>query len=252
MSYHYDFFISYAREDNADGFVGEFVERLVANPDSEKLFGAKPRVFFDQEAVRDMDDWESKVQAEADASRFLVVLLSPNYFQSELCAAEFARRLKNKNCSSPSDAGIAIVQIADVPGLFDEGAVDVPQKLRMRFPDWVAKVRGRQIADDYDLRDRAGAAVDRALAALCRNGRDRIDADRSEELDALNAALDECACSGVALMESDHAQAREQFEKALEASRQIVELTPDDPQALRDLSVSYHNSYCNHQAILFN
>lgn len=47
MSYKHDYFISYAQEDNADGFVGEFVERLVKNSDLETLLGAKPRVFFD-------------------------------------------------------------------------------------------------------------------------------------------------------------------------------------------------------------
>ncbi len=32
MSFTYDYFISYAQEDNADGFVGAFVERLSASP----------------------------------------------------------------------------------------------------------------------------------------------------------------------------------------------------------------------------
>ena len=43
MSYQYDYFISYAQEDNADGFVEQFVERLV-NTLTSNPSGAEPRV----------------------------------------------------------------------------------------------------------------------------------------------------------------------------------------------------------------
>ena len=60
MIFNYDFFISYAGKDNEDGFVDEFVTRLEDNPDFEELFGAKPRIFFDKSAIRNIDDWERK------------------------------------------------------------------------------------------------------------------------------------------------------------------------------------------------
>jgi len=83
MSYDYDYFVSYAPKDNEDGFVEKFVERLANSSDFEKLLGAKPRVFFDAEAVRAEDDWESATRAGLEASRSLILLLSPNYFKPE-------------------------------------------------------------------------------------------------------------------------------------------------------------------------
>lgn len=72
MSYQYDYFVSYAREDNGVGLVGEFVDRLVDSPDFEPLLGAKARVFFDAKPVRDRVDWESRIRRGVDVGeRFL-------------------------------------------------------------------------------------------------------------------------------------------------------------------------------------
>jgi tetratricopeptide (TPR) repeat protein len=113
-----------------------------------------------------------------------------------------------------------------VPGLFDEGAVDVPQKLRMRFPDWVAKVRGRQIADDYDLRDRAGAAVDRALAALCRAGRGGAGSRESASAQEDGSSPDDDA-NGDADAPADQAPAGSDAKTSLEILEKAVEDHPD-------------------------
>ena len=182
MSTNYDYFISYAREDNEDGFVDEFVERLVNNPDFETLLGSAPRVFFNKEAILSMDDWESKIQAGLDASRSLVVLLSPNYFQSEYCAMEFERWLGgNEKRGSLPDAGVAVIQIADVPGLFDDGEANVPQELRDRFPNWISQLHERRVSDDFDLRERSAESINRALAALCRYCCDNVSSQDSAE-----------------------------------------------------------------------
>lgn len=171
MSYDYDYFVSYAPKDNEDGFVEKFVERLANSSDFEKLLGAKPRVFFDAEAVRAEDDWESATRAGLEASRSLILLLSPNYFQSELCALEFREWLESEKRRSLPDGEFAPIQIADVPGLRADGQVDVPQDLKGRFPNWVSELRKHSFSDDFDLRARSTESIDTALAALYRVGR---------------------------------------------------------------------------------
>jgi len=238
MSYKHDYFISYAQEDNADGFVGEFVERLVKNSDLETLLGAKPRVFFDQEAAGGADDWESAVRAGIDASRRLLVFLSPNYFKSERCAAEFARWLESDERRALPDSGITPILIADVPGLFDDGPVDVPQALLDRFPNWVSELRKRQISGDFDLRDGA-ASIDAALAALCRAGRDdagsRESASAAQE-DGSSPDDDEKNDADVA---DDSSQTSENYEKAVEKIEELFEENPDEIDQARVLNARY-------------
>ena len=220
MNYKYDYFISYAQEDVKDGFIGEFVERLAKNPDLEALLGAEPRVFFDQEAARNMDEWDDAVQAAIDASRVLIVLLSPNYFKSERCAMEFARWFEGAERGALPYTGIAPFQIADV---FDDGPVDVPQELQDRFPNWASVLRKSQIFADFDLRDRSAASIDRALAAL--GG------------PYLSDAYMELGCSSA--MAGDDKQAREHFAKALEIAKKAFERAPDDPKAMSSLRAAY-------------
>jgi hypothetical protein len=62
MDYKYDYFISYARRDNEDGFVDLFVENLEKNLKLRGLFGKKPSVFFDKETICNMDNWERKIR----------------------------------------------------------------------------------------------------------------------------------------------------------------------------------------------
>ncbi|MDD3590571.1 MAG: toll/interleukin-1 receptor domain-containing protein [Thermoguttaceae bacterium] len=220
MNYKYDYFVSYAQEDVKDGFIGEFVERLAKNPDLEALLGAKPRVFFDQEAARNMDEWDDAVQAAIDASRVLIVLLSPNYFKSERCAMEFARWFEGAERGALPYAGIAPFQIADV---FSDGPVDVPQELQDRFPNWASVLRKSQIFADFDLRDRLAASIDRALAAL--GG------------PYLSDAYMELGCSSA--MAGDDKQAREHFAKALEIAKKAFERAPEDPKAMSSLRAAY-------------
>ena len=173
MIYDYDYFISYAPKDNEDGIIDEFVERLRDNPDFVALFGAKPRIFFDKEAIRGMDDWEYRIRYGIDSSRFLIVFLSPSYFQSEMCAKEFDWWLEHETHSCVLGGGIAPLQLVDVPGLFS-GSVSIPQELQNRFPSWVSELRKRQSPVDFDLRERTTAKIVKTINALCRISRDRF------------------------------------------------------------------------------
>ena len=174
MTYNYDYFISYAHKDNEDGFVDEFVERLQKNPEMKALFGGPPRVFYDASELRNMDAWDRAVKDGLATSRLTIVLLSPNYFQNEYCGCEFAWWVERELHRCVLDEGIAPIQIANVPGLFSDGGAAVPQELQKRFPRWVSELRLRQCSDEFDLREYETAKIDRAVAALCRDSRDKV------------------------------------------------------------------------------
>jgi|BioPla2DNA2_1021312.scaffolds.fasta_scaffold03996_2 tetratricopeptide (TPR) repeat protein len=165
MIYNYDFFVSYASKDNENGSVKEFVDRLRKNSEFKDLLHAKPRVFFADESIRGMDDWERTIRDGIETSRFLIVLLSPNYFQSEMCAFEFEWWLEREIHHCVFREGIAPIQFIEVPGLFD-GTVDVRKDLQDRFPDWLSELRTRQSPQTFNLTLKT-ADLDETLDALC-------------------------------------------------------------------------------------
>ena len=270
MSYQYDYFVSYAQKDNEDGFVGQLVEQLVSKLGREKDSDAKPRVFFDNDAVRDAENWTSEVQGVLDASGALVVFLSPNYFHSERCALEFARWVENEERRSLPDSEIVIIQLDDVPGLFDDGPVDVPQELQARFPNWVSELRKSRVSGEFESGDRAPDDSDergqlRALRSSCfDSGQSAESEGKIEEarelyekaiaitVQLLEAEPDDLQETQILRALSFHLgdlsngegesdRAREYYEKALELSARVVEKTPDDPDALLNLSIGHEN-----------
>jgi tetratricopeptide (TPR) repeat protein len=165
MIYNYEFFVSYSNADNKDGFVRDFVNRLEQVPDFKKLFAPEPRVFYDKESILGMDDWESELQDAIETSRFLIVLLSPDYFQSEMCAKEFEWWVECEKRRYVLGEGIAPIRIVDVPNLLS-GTIDIPPNLQKTFPNWVSELRSRQIHDDFDLIRLDTSKFDRTFAAL--------------------------------------------------------------------------------------
>lgn len=269
MNYNYDYFISYAPEDNEDGFVDEFVKRLKDSAKLQKLFGPELRVFYDKGAVRRPDDWERKIQSALGTSRYMLVLLSPNYFQSERCAQELEWWVNDGTGQYLLGEGLLQIQIADTPGLFDneKGAkVAIPKDLRTRFPDWVFMLHDCEIEDPVDLRNHTTGSINRALAALYSAGRYDVrsedwakekktsrpqdgsspkDAKKSaaELPDDPQALFDLCVSynrTGAALeTDGKHKQAREHYEKAVEAGALSVELAPDNVEAAFYLGLTY-------------
>ena len=174
MIYNYDYFISYSRKDNETGFVDEFVKRLETRDDFKTLFGAPPRVFFDATTIQNMADWERVIKNGISTSRFLVVLLSPNYFQSKYCGHEFQWWLVREMHRCVLNEGTASIIIVNVPGLHNDGTVAIPQELRDRFPRWVTELGARQTSAEFNLSDYSTVKIDAALAALCRSSRDKV------------------------------------------------------------------------------
>ncbi|MBR0237195.1 MAG: toll/interleukin-1 receptor domain-containing protein [Thermoguttaceae bacterium] len=83
MPYNFDYFISYAHNDNktndgSPGFVDVFYQKLINSSEHQKMFGGKVKVFFDKEEIRSMSDWDNRIRSALASSRFLIALMSPN------------------------------------------------------------------------------------------------------------------------------------------------------------------------------
>lgn len=72
----YDFFVSYARADNRDGWISGFVEELLA--EHRKFTGGRSLVpFFDKQDIRGLDDWQHRLHHGLAASRLFLAFISP-------------------------------------------------------------------------------------------------------------------------------------------------------------------------------
>ena len=83
----YDLFISYARRDNADGWITQFLAALQAE---HRAFtgGREFKVFVDHEDIRSLDAWQSRIYESLAASRLFLAFVSPTFFASEWCRRE--------------------------------------------------------------------------------------------------------------------------------------------------------------------
>jgi hypothetical protein len=89
---NYDVFISYARRDDAQGWVSGLRDAIY---EDFRAFSSEPfRIFFDQSEIHSRQDWELRLRQGLRSSKVLLVCLSPNYLNSEYCKwewEEFAR-----------------------------------------------------------------------------------------------------------------------------------------------------------------
>lgn len=104
-------FISYRRSD------GPLVARLV-----EQLERSDVRVWIDVSDIRPAAEWMSEIRAGITNARAFVALLSPSYFESDICVEEI---------SHARDSGKAII-----PVVID--SIDIPEELRwLRGLQWI-------------------------------------------------------------------------------------------------------------------
>jgi hypothetical protein len=83
----YDLFISYARADNATGFVSRLFDTIY---EDFREFSSEPfKIFFDTEEIRSGQDWEERLRQGLRSSRVLLVCLSPSYLRSTWCLREW-------------------------------------------------------------------------------------------------------------------------------------------------------------------
>ena len=83
----YDLFISYCRQDNDPEWLSAF-KRLLE--DSHRAFtsGRELKVFLDTQEIRAFDDWQKRILGALTDSAYMLVVVSPGYFESRPCQWE--------------------------------------------------------------------------------------------------------------------------------------------------------------------
>jgi tetratricopeptide (TPR) repeat protein len=112
----FDFFVSYARADNRDGWITAFVEELLA--EHRKFSGGRELIpFFDKQDIRSFDDWQQRLHDGLAGSRLFLALLSPSYFASEWCRKEWKTWIDTEIAKHILSGGAAPIYFVEVPGL---------------------------------------------------------------------------------------------------------------------------------------
>lgn len=115
---HYDFFVSYARSDNANGWISNFVEELLAEH-RKFTAGRELTYFIDKQEIGAGADWQHTLNHGIAHSRLFVAFISPNYFASEWCRKEWRAWIDAEIAKHILTAGVRPVYIVEVPGLTD-------------------------------------------------------------------------------------------------------------------------------------
>ena len=111
----YDFFVSYARADNAQGWISQFIEELLA--EHRKFSGGRELTyFFDKHDIRSLDDWQLSLNDGLAKSRLLLAFLSPSYFASEWCRKEWKAWIDTEIAKHILSGGAAPIYFVEVPG----------------------------------------------------------------------------------------------------------------------------------------
>lgn len=149
----YDVFISYARRDDAGGWVSGLRDAIY---DDFRGFSSEPfRIFFDQTEIHSRQDWELRLRQGLRSSRVLLVCLSPNYLRSGYCRwewEEFARLQARRIGGGDAVTGVYFVELGG-DDQYDEqiaawrGEVERVQleELRPWFPDGVKALQEAEV-----------------------------------------------------------------------------------------------------------
>ena len=114
----YDFFVSYARVDNATAWISTFIEELLAEH-QKFAAGRDLTYFFDKHEIGAGADWQHTLNHGIAHSKLFVAFISPNYFASEWCRKEWRAWIDAEIAKHILTAGVRPVYIVEVPGLTD-------------------------------------------------------------------------------------------------------------------------------------
>ncbi len=95
MSYKYDVFFSYKRNQLTETWHNKVVEQLEFWLNME-IQDRDVSIFYDRESIDIGDQWQSKIGEAIKHSRCIVAVLSPDYFKSKWCYAEILSFLKRQ------------------------------------------------------------------------------------------------------------------------------------------------------------
>lgn len=88
MSYKYEIFFSYKRDDESNAW-HETLKNKIVHWVREDVDIDEVRVFFDKEEIRAGHRWKQRISQALRDSKCLVAIWSPQYFRSPYCVAEW-------------------------------------------------------------------------------------------------------------------------------------------------------------------
>ncbi len=195
---HFDFFVSYARGDNATGWLTRFVEELLSEHKSFAA-GRELKPFFDQHAITTGADWQLYLAHGVAHSRLFLAFISPSYFTSEWCRKEWRAWIDAEIAQHILTAGVRPIYIVEVPGLTGQGQLSdqqlarqladlskLPQrdqdKILAETPPVLKHLRRRQLTHNQTFCD-VHAFYDGGLETLRREDLRRVLSDLAHDLD---------------------------------------------------------------------
>jgi tetratricopeptide (TPR) repeat protein len=139
----YDFFVSYARADNREGWIEQFIKTLLAEH-SRFSGGRELTYFFDKHDISGLSHWDSEIFQKGIArSRLFLAFLSPNYFASEVCRREWKAWIDQEIAKHILEDGSAPIYIIEVPGFLSK-----PRLKEHEVAREIARLCGMPSSDD--------------------------------------------------------------------------------------------------------
>jgi len=127
--YEYDVFFSYRREKLIEDWIVQVVQRLELWL-TQELGGRPATIFFDRDSVDVGDRWPDKLREALRASRCMVCIWSPSYFQSRWCVSEWRSFLERERSLGLDTHGLI------APVKFHDGEYFPPEAASVQWADF--------------------------------------------------------------------------------------------------------------------
>jgi tetratricopeptide (TPR) repeat protein len=151
----FDCFISYARADDAGGWIMRFVAELVL--EHQRLSGGRLLShFIDRSEIRSFDDWRHRIYSAVTRSRLFIAFISPNYVASEWCRREWEAWIDTEIAKHILGGGAAVISIVEVPGLAGKDRPSEHEVARQLLTTTATAMRYQGIGEGTFLRSAAG------------------------------------------------------------------------------------------------
>jgi tetratricopeptide (TPR) repeat protein len=114
----YDIFLSYARADNREGWIRQYLAALC------EVFrnftgGRELTYFWDTERIPEFTHWEAEIFNKGiTRSKLFLAFLSPNYFISEVCRREWRAWVEREIGLHIFTEGASPIYIVEIPAMF--------------------------------------------------------------------------------------------------------------------------------------
>lgn len=136
VSYQYDLFLSYKRRNPTLDWVRNHFRPLLDTWLPECM-DRDPSIFMDEQSIETGEAWPDALREALQVSRFLVCILSPSYFRSDWCLAEwhtFLAREKTLRLGARTKPKSLIIPISFHDG--DHFPKEAKRKQQRVFHEW--------------------------------------------------------------------------------------------------------------------